>query len=111
MALALELLKVRFNLCVDLQSLVSGAFEQALSLFNDIFRARQEVKSVDGIVIHPECRLRKIFTLRSLPSEAWEMERVYERGQGLEQSLVKVEGSADVAVHDAGTVGTSIRHY
>ena len=33
----------RFNLCVDLQSLVDGAFGQ-------------EVKSVDGIVIHPECR-------------------------------------------------------
>jgi len=44
-----------FNLCVDLQSLVDGAFGQ-------------EVKSVDGIVIHPECRLRKIFTLRSLPN-------------------------------------------
>ena len=35
----------RFNLCVDLQSLVDGAFGQ-------------EVKSVDGIVIHPECRCR-----------------------------------------------------
>lgn len=46
-----------FNLCVDLQSLVDGAFGQ-------------EVKSVDGIVIHPECRLRKIFTLRSLPNTA-----------------------------------------
>lgn len=35
--------RLRFNLCVDLQSLVNGAFGQ-------------EVKSVDGIVIHPECR-------------------------------------------------------
>mmetsp|Transcript_17377 Transcript_17377/g.41161 ORF Transcript_17377/g.41161 Transcript_17377/m.41161 type:complete len:691 (+) Transcript_17377:42-2114(+) len=43
-----------FNLCLDLHSLVDGAFGQV-------------VKSVDGIVIHPECRLRKIFTLRSLP--------------------------------------------
>lgn len=51
-----------FNLCVDLQSLVDGAFGQV-------------VKSVDGIVIHPECRLRKIFTLRSLPNSVEVLDR------------------------------------
>jgi len=42
------------NLCLDMDSLVRGSFGRAL-------------KSVDSVVVHPECRLRKIFTMRSPP--------------------------------------------
>eukprot|EP00931_Biecheleriopsis_adriatica_P057074 TRINITY_DN33848_c0_g1_i1.p1 TRINITY_DN33848_c0_g1~~TRINITY_DN33848_c0_g1_i1.p1 ORF type:complete len:1149 (+),score=286.76 TRINITY_DN33848_c0_g1_i1:243-3449(+) len=42
------------NLCLDLDSLVRGSFGQVL-------------KSLDSLAVHSECRLRKIFTLRSPP--------------------------------------------
>mmetsp|Transcript_56290 Transcript_56290/g.89368 ORF Transcript_56290/g.89368 Transcript_56290/m.89368 type:complete len:1013 (+) Transcript_56290:149-3187(+) len=45
------------NLCLDMDSLVRGSFGQVM-------------KSLDSICIHAECRLRRIFTMRSLPQQS-----------------------------------------
>jgi hypothetical protein len=45
------------NLCLDMDSLVRGSFGQVM-------------KSLDSISVHAECRLRRIFTMRSLPQQS-----------------------------------------
>eukprot|EP00930_Biecheleria_cincta_P030240 TRINITY_DN20952_c0_g1_i1.p1 TRINITY_DN20952_c0_g1~~TRINITY_DN20952_c0_g1_i1.p1 ORF type:complete len:1083 (-),score=232.72 TRINITY_DN20952_c0_g1_i1:49-3297(-) len=76
------------NLCLDVDSLVRDSFGQVL-------------KSIDSLAVHAECRLRKVFTLRSPPSGADEEERL----GGEASCTAALQGLALAAAADADSGG------
>lgn len=78
------------NLCFDIDSLVRGSFGQVM-------------KSLDSVTVYSECRLRKIFTMRSLPQPCDEIIHPETVGamEHLGESTIDGGGASNVLMADS----------